>query len=309
LRLPSDCIQVDKRSLILFSLISLFLTRMDGQELFLGGKDLMFQDSSKYDPMLSHLERTLFPTNSKEESRITYYGCVTPHDSLILYIRKNQPDADSVNFQLKQIAFNKSFENISFLRTLQRGQTYSFQKEWEVGFRQGKEDRCEAFENQLLILIVLDRCIRSLETGLKYSTGQEYFNYLLRLNDSIAIKHLYDYYTDPFIETKIFGLDSQAIQQLFELGKSGFGKYNSNTFWYHDPYLISLFQDRFTRPNREPVYNEKYFDWEYYTPYLDLLKPYFFNYKEETSKLKNKEDLDYWIRAHFFFQTVIHSGL
>jgi len=265
-----------------------------------------FQDSSKFDPLLLRLEIQLFPFNTKEDNRISIYDCITSNDSLILYGRRHQPNVDSVLILLKKIAFEKNYSNIEPLLQMQHGQTLYFQMEWEAAFRQSTRDRCKYFNDQLMILVGLDRCIRSLESGKLYSSGAEYFKYLVNLNDATAKYYLYSYFTDPQrVSSGLLNLDSTSLKVILDLPKELIEECKKYTLLTKDSYLRSIYENQFSAPNRSMAYGiNKNLEWDYYSPYQDLISPYIIQYKKELESFPEKVSLDYFIHFFMFFSTI-----
>lgn len=273
-------------------------------------QDYLYQDITSFDRDLANLEVTLFPSNKLEDSRVAFHNCITADDSLILYMRRNQPDVDSVIYKLKNISFKKNFANINPLKILQNRQIYYFQKEWEPAFRQSKENRCEFFENQLQILSALEICIRSLKSGEEHKSPKEYFEFVKEINKANALKMISLHYHDPYITDKMLKLDSASTQEVLNITEKEMEGFDNILNFGKHKYMLQLESERFSRPNRDlSISKATQIEWDFYTPYLNEIIEYLRKFQVEGNALPNHQSLDYFIHSSMSFQTIIKPNI
>ncbi len=235
---------------------------------------------------ISELRRILFPENRAEEYKTRFYGCINSHDSLILNVRKIQPNIPEAIEAIKKIALLQSRSDLPELNEVAKLQIKLFKDEWACGMRQFPI--CNFVKEQLRLLRALETCVITFNLDSVYQTPELKLTYWRKVSD---LFYLQMYKGNPRFEKY---LDQNAVAYLGSLQERDITKLRDQLIWPH-AYIKEIDEEK-------NAFGGIDLDWSFITPFIQEIKPF---YQDGYYKFKQKQpnnSLEYILEKDFYEQ-------
>ena len=237
---------------------------------------------------IDELKLNIFPENRSEDSKIPFRGCISLNDSLILYVRRNQPNIEVANNLLEKIANKQDRTVLPQLHDIAQQHIKIFKDEWACALRQ--HPKCQALLEQLNLLHALETSLVSFRLDSLYPDPLEKYNYWKSMSDL--------FYINMYKNNSRF---EKYMSEEFKVELSNFSNDKLAHLQKNSISVIPYYSEIATEKN---AFGGNTITWSYMTPFLEEIKPIFLKELEDFQQLGPNNSFHYALKKNFFMQFV-----